>query len=70
MSEQETEELRKLWLEKLEHKTHAELAHLWRFSPIGSFIFTDEKVYKKFKERFDSFGGWTPSISKTVGWDH
>lgn len=45
-----------------------EMARLWRFAPSGHPYFDSQSplsVY--FKARFDTLGGFTPSISKALG---
>lgn len=50
--------------------THREMASLWRFAPSGHPYFDKTKPYwKVFKKRFfDELGGFTPEISKSIGW--
>lgn len=49
--------------------THIELARAWRFEPMGSALFRGE-AGRRFSERlFNEFGGFTPEISKEIGWD-
>ena len=46
-----------------------EMARLWRFAPTGHLYFDSSKPYADiFKERFFELGGFTPSISKAIGW--
>lgn len=53
---------------KIDEMTHIEMARLWRFAPSGHPYFEGE-LYQYFKNRFDSFGGFTPAISKSIGWE-
>lgn len=56
-------------IEKINNMSQTEMARLWRFAPSGHPYFDSTKpFFKIFKERFDNFGGFTPAISKTIGW--
>jgi hypothetical protein len=49
--------------------THEEMARAYRFAPIGSEMFVyDSPLWVAFKIRWDKFGGFTPEISKRIGW--
>uniref|UniRef100_A0A6M3XSJ5 Uncharacterized protein n=1 Tax=viral metagenome TaxID=1070528 RepID=A0A6M3XSJ5_9ZZZZ len=58
------------YMEQIKAMTHKEMASLWRFAP-ASHPFFDRTLpfYVVFKKRFDEFGGFTPEISKSIGWD-
>jgi hypothetical protein len=43
------------------------MARLWRFGTVGSAFFQGE-VATYFRERFEQLGGWSPSLSKKIGW--
>ncbi len=46
-----------------------EMARLRRFAPIGHPYFdTHLPLYEHFEKRFKSLGGFTPTISKAIGW--
>ena len=46
------------------------MAHRWRFSKSGDLMFrSDLPFYDRFKKRFDKLGGFTPEISKRIGWE-
>mgnify|MGYP000076622083 CR=1 FL=1 len=48
---------------------HEQCCRLWRFAPSGHPYFDKTGEYWKFfKARFDSFGGFTPEMSKKIGW--
>ena len=49
---------------------HTSMCRLWRFAPCGHQFFDTTKPYHEiFKKRlFDHFGGFTPEISKSIGW--
>ena len=58
-------------LQKIETMDHYEMCHLWRFAPTGSSIYfrSDLPTAEAFKKRlFEHFGGFTPEISKSLGW--
>ncbi|NCC88460.1 MAG: hypothetical protein EOM05_11470 [Clostridia bacterium] len=51
---------------------HYEMCRLWRFHPKGTDIYLrgDLPTGEAFKERlFQHFGGFTPEISKELGWE-
>ena len=46
-----------------------EMAHLWRFAPSGHPFFDRRyPLFDAFKKRFKVLGGFTPEISKSLGW--
>lgn len=45
-----------------------QMARIWRFSPLGEFPYLD-KAGDYFKQRFEELGGWSPELSKKIGWD-
>ena len=48
---------------------HETMARLWRFSPAENPIFSKAyPIYDHFIKRFNEFGGWTPELSKRIGW--
>jgi hypothetical protein len=62
-------------LEEKETKTindmsQIEMARLWRFAPSGHPYFDSSLPYFAiFKKRFGELGGFTPEISRAIGWD-
>lgn len=67
-------------LEEVETASHEQICRWWRFleSPGVSAIGTKEfetvlererKVMNRIGERLQAFGGFTPEISKRIGWD-
>jgi hypothetical protein len=44
-----------------------EMARRWRFAPVGDPMFQGE-VGDYFTERFKKLGGFSPEISKKIGW--
>ena len=56
-------------IDKINKMSQLEMATLWRHGSLGHPYFDiTEPYYKIFKERFYSLGGFTPEISKQVGW--
>jgi hypothetical protein len=55
-------------LEEVEAAELEQLGRWYRFlpSPKGS---TEGKVLMRIIERFNSGGGWSPALSKSVGWE-
>jgi hypothetical protein len=54
----------------IDEMDHMSMATLWRNAPAGHPYFrSDLPLYERFKKRFESMGGFTPEISKSVGWD-
>ncbi len=46
-----------------------EMCRLTRFAPVGHKYFDKRKLYwEVFKKRFNELGGFTPEISKNLGW--
>ena len=55
---------------KIESMTQYEMAQLWRFAPSGHPYFDSTKpYYAVFAARFAALGGFTPAISKALGWE-
>ena len=40
-----------------------------RFSPSGHYIFQETELYDYFMAHFEKLGGWTPQLSKLIGWE-
>ncbi len=56
-------------IENINAMSHEEMCRLWRFAPPGHHYFDRTlPLYEVFKKRFDDFGGFTPEISKKIGW--
>lgn len=54
--------------EKIDKMSHYEMCSIWRFSPNGNPLLMGE-VGDYFKEKlFKHYGGFTPGISKKLGW--
>lgn len=54
--------------EDIDSWNQEELCYRWRFEPIGSPYF-QEDVGTHFKKAMIRAGGFTPEISKKIGWD-
>ena len=54
-------------MREIDNMTQEELCYHWRFEPSGSPYFTGE-VGTHFKEAMVRSGGFTPEISKKIGW--
>lgn len=58
-------------LARIEQMEHLEMCRLWRMAPKGSEIYfrSDLPTGEAFKTRlFEHFKGFTPEISKQIGW--
>jgi hypothetical protein len=56
-------------VEKINKMSQMEMAHVWRFSSSGHPYFDSTlPYYEIFKKRFAELGGFTPAISKAIGW--
>lgn len=65
MTDQEIE----AWKKKIDDMDQYEMCRLWRFSKPGHPCFdSTTPLADYFKERFDKLGGFTPEISKSLGW--
>lgn len=64
MTEDEIKEI-----EKINQMSQIEMARLWRFAPSGHPWFDKTKpFFEVFNKRFKELGGFTPTISKAIGW--
>lgn len=57
-------------IEKINSMSHVEMCRMWRFASAGHPYFDMTKPFHKvFEERlFKHFGGFTPEISKEIGY--
>jgi len=63
------ENLEEKEIEKINQMSQYEMASLWRFAPSGHPYFDKTKpFFKVFDKRFKQLGGFTPTISKSLGW--
>ena len=70
VDEEHTAEMQKAIIDGINAMTHEEIAHLWRYAPSGHIYFDSRfPYYAVLKARFDKLGGWTPSVSRKIGWD-
>ena len=54
----------------IDNLSHIEMARLWRFAPSGHIYFDGTlPLSDYFTARFLKLGFFTPSISKTIGWE-
>jgi hypothetical protein len=57
------------WKKAIDSMTREEMCRLWRFAPSGHPCFVrDSPVADHFEVRFRSLGGFSPEISKKIGW--
>ena len=55
-------------IEIINNMSQMEMAWIYRFSPLGHPYFDNQLPYSKvFHKRFDALGGFTPEISKALG---
>jgi len=52
---------------KIDNMTQEELCRRWRFAPVGDLLFQDD-TGDYFQKRLKEKGGFTPEISKKLGW--
>lgn len=56
-------------IQDINKMSQEDMARLWRFAPSGHPYFDNTiPLYGVFKKRFDELGGFTPEISKKIGW--
>ncbi len=56
-------------VDRIHSLSREEMASLWRFAPAGHLYFdTTRPYYEIFRKRFDELGGFSPAISKAIGW--
>jgi hypothetical protein len=57
-------------IDKINKMSQLEMARLCRNAPVGHIYFNTSKHYHEiFQKRFKELGGFTPSISKQIGWN-
>ena len=60
----------KEWERKIDAMSREEMCRLYRFAEPGHPCFlTDSHVTLYFSRRFHKLGGFSPAISKRLGWD-
>ena len=57
-------------IDKINKMSHFEMCKLWRYAPAGHPYLDGTKPYFVIFEKrlFKHFGGFTPEISKQIGW--
>ena len=55
-----------MWKSQIDGMSQTQLARLWRFSLSGHPVFQIPELTEYFNMKFK---GFTPEISKTIGWD-
>ena len=56
-------------IDQINQMSQIDMASLWRFAPSGHPYFDTTKPYfRVFNKRFAELGGFTPTISKSIGW--
>ncbi len=53
---------------EIDNMGRADMARLHRFAPAGSVYFAGD-AGRYFAKRFKELGGFSPEISKRIGWD-
>ena len=56
-------------IEEVEQMTRLELCRLWRFARAGEFWERGNPISEAAKKRLDTLGGFSPEISKQIGWE-
>jgi len=55
--------------EKIDRMSREEMCRLWRFAPAGHpYFVTGTELTEYFDKRFKELGGFSPAISKKIGW--
>lgn len=55
--------------EDIDKMSQMDMARLWRFAPSDHPYFDSTNgVYEYFEKKFKEKGGFTPEISKAIGW--
>jgi hypothetical protein len=53
----------------IDKMSREEMARLWRFAAAGHPYFVRGEVSDHFEKRFKELGGFSPEISKEIGWE-
>ena len=57
-------------VEIINNMTRESMCNLWRFAPAGHKYFNrDNPLSDVFEKRFKELGGFSPRISKDIGWE-
>ena len=54
---------------KINNMDHFDVVRLWRFGGSEHIYFQTPVLFEALKVRLNYFGGITPAISKSVGWN-
>jgi hypothetical protein len=56
---------------EIDKLSRLEMARLWRYASSDCIYFDNRnpEIVEHFKKRFEDLGGWSPNISKAIGWD-
>lgn len=55
--------------EKIDQMSREAMCRLWRFAPAGHPYFViGTELQEHFDKRFKELGGFSPAISKKIGW--
>ena len=54
-------------MKRVDSMSRKEIAYKLRFGKSGDELFKGEN-YDYMKERFEKLGGWSPELSKEIGW--
>ena len=63
------------WKTKIDKCSHEDLGRILRFAKPGEYPFLvtgtreNDELWKYFQDRWNSFGGWNPILSKKIGLD-
>lgn len=56
--------------EKIYRMSREAMCHLWRFAPSGHpYFVSGTELNECFEKRFKDLGGFSPEISKKIGWE-
>jgi hypothetical protein len=54
---------------QIDEMSHYEMCRVWRFSETGNVMLQGEAGDYFYYRLFKHYGGFTPEISKSLGWD-
>ena len=58
-------------IDKIKSMSRTEVCRVWRFAPSDHPYFdTSGPYWEHFEARFKELGGFTPEISKSLGWEN
>jgi hypothetical protein len=56
-------------IDEIDGLSRLDLCRAWRFAPTGHKYFTDYEIGLYFHQRLKDAGGFSPEISKELGWE-